>query len=500
MVPMLQCGFVRWNFSLAMLALHPSTQNPLSSPKTWLASGVLRLHLFGDRLRNLRIVVELHGELRPALTHRAERVHVTEHVGERHHGADHSGVAARLLTAHLAAPAGEIADDAADILFRCHRLDLHDRLEQLWARFQRAFPKGRTGRDLKRHDGRIDIVIGAVDEAHLHVEDREAGKHAGIDDALHALLHAWDVLLRHITADHLVLELEALARLVRLDRELDTGELAGTAGLLLVRVVDIGPPRYGLAIGYLRCADIGLNLELASHAIDDDVEMQLAHAFDDGLAGFVVHRDAERRFFLGEAMQRDTELLLVTLGLRLDRDLDDRVGKFHPLEDHGLYRIAQGVAGGHVLEARERHDVAGIGLLDVLAVIGVHQQHAADTLLLVFHRIEQSRAGFHLAGINAAEGKRAHEGVVHDLEGDACHGRHIDGRRQIVHHRVEHRLHPRVLEGRAAQDRHEDVVDGALADQHLDGLLARMLAFEVGLHGPLVELYRLFNEFLVILL
>jgi hypothetical protein len=30
MVPMLQCGFVRWNFSLAMLALHPSTKTTSS--------------------------------------------------------------------------------------------------------------------------------------------------------------------------------------------------------------------------------------------------------------------------------------------------------------------------------------------------------------------------------------------------------------------------------------------------------------------------------------
>src|SRR4029079_1917342 len=109
MVPMLQCGFVRWNFSLAMLALHPSTKNESllhERPKAAKPLGELRLHLFGDRLRDLRIVVELHGELRPALAHRAKRVHVTEHIGERDHGADHRGIAAALLPAHLAAPAG----------------------------------------------------------------------------------------------------------------------------------------------------------------------------------------------------------------------------------------------------------------------------------------------------------------------------------------------------------------------------------------------------------
>ena len=224
-------------------------------------------------------------------------------------------------------------------------------------------------------------------------------------------------------------ELEALALLVRLDRHLDARELARAAGLLLVGVIDIGALGDGLAERHLRRADIGLDLELAPHAVDDDVEMQLAHALDDGLAGLVVDRDAERGIFLGEAMQRDAELLLVAFGLGLDRDLDDRLGELHALENHRLGRIAQRIAGGDVLEAGQRHDVAGIGFLDVLAVIGVHQQHAADALLLVLHRIDQRGAGFHLAGIDAGEGERADERVVHDLEGQ--HGeRRVVARRR----------------------------------------------------------------------
>ena len=38
-------------------------------------------------------------------------------------------------------------------------------------------------------------------------------------------------------------------------------------------------------VGDLRLADVGLDLELALHAVDEDVEVELAHAADDGLAG-----------------------------------------------------------------------------------------------------------------------------------------------------------------------------------------------------------------------
>ena len=73
--------------------------------------------------------------------------------------------------------------------------------------------------------------------------------------------------------------------------------------------------------------------------------MQLAHALEDGLAGLLVGLDAERRVLGHQLGQRDAELLLVALGLRLDRDLDDRLGELHALEDHRLLRIAQRVAG-----------------------------------------------------------------------------------------------------------------------------------------------------------
>ena len=93
----------------------------------------------------------------------------------------------------------------------------------------------------------------------------------------------------------------------------------------------------------------------------------------------------------------------------------------------GLHRIAERVAGADVLEAGESDDVAGISFLDVLAVVRVHQKHAADALLLVAGRVQHRRTGLDLARIDAAEGDGADEGVVHDLEGE--HGERLFVRR-----------------------------------------------------------------------
>ena len=88
----------------------------------------------------------------------------------------------------------------------------------------------------------------------------------------------------------------------------------------------------GLAVGHLRAADGGLDVELAAHAVDDDLEVQLAHAGDDGLAGLLVGAHLEGGVLLRQAGEGHAHLLLVDLGLRLDRDVHDRVGEGDGLE------------------------------------------------------------------------------------------------------------------------------------------------------------------------
>src|SRR3546814_4753503 len=56
-----------------------------------------------------------------------------------------------------------------------------------------------------------------------------------------------------------------------------------------------------------------------------------------------------------------------------------------------------------------------ISLFDVLTRVGVHEEHTADLFLLVLHRIEVG-ALRERARIDAREGERADDRVVHDLE------------------------------------------------------------------------------------
>ena len=139
-------------------------------------------------------------------------------------------------------------------------------------------------------------------------------------------------------------------------------------------------------VGNLRGAHVGLHLELTQQTVDDDLQMELAHAGDDGLAGLLVGIGAEGGVLLSQLCQRDAHLLLAGLGLRLDGHADNGLGELHDLQDNRMLLVAERVAGGGVLQAHSRGDVAGVADLDILTVVGVHLQDAAHALAVVLRR------------------------------------------------------------------------------------------------------------------
>src|SRR3954467_3167005 len=227
---------------------------------------------------------ELHRVLRPALAEGPQLINVAEHIGKRDHRLDDLGVAPAVGALDLAAAAVDVADDVAEIILRRHHLDLHDRLEQRDAGLLRGLAHRAAGADLERKRRRIDVVIFAIDQLHLEVDDREADKRTGQGRFAHALFDRRDIFLRNVAALDVVGKDEARAALAGLELDLDLGELAGTARLLLMGVGQLDRLLEIFAIGDLRRADIGLDLELALHAIDQDLEVELAHSLDDGLA------------------------------------------------------------------------------------------------------------------------------------------------------------------------------------------------------------------------
>ena len=230
----------------------------------------------------------------------------------------------------------------------------------------------------------------------------------------------------------------------------------------------------GLAVSDLRTADVRVHPELAKEPVDDDLQVQLAHAGDDGLARLLVAADGEGRVLLGKTLQRHGELLLVGLRLRLDSLPDDRLGEDHLLQHDllGIVRRDQRVAGTGIGEPDGRHQLASVDLVALLAAVGVQLQEPADALALALGRVHDVRAGPERARVHPhvrqlpdvrvglhLEGERRQRAVLVGLACDllpvqrlALDRRHVERARQIVHDAVEQRLYALVLERGAYED------------------------------------------------
>ena len=137
----------------------------------------------------------------------------------------------------------------------------------------------------------------AVDEGRLEVDHGVAGHDAAGERVADALLDGAPELARHRAAHDLRLELEAGATLERLELQDAWPYWPLPPVWRTKRPSALGRAADRLAVADLRPADVGLHLELAQHAVDDHLEVQLAHAGDAGLGALLV--GADRKVGLG---------------------------------------------------------------------------------------------------------------------------------------------------------------------------------------------------------
>ncbi len=145
---------------------------------------------------------------------------------------------------------------------------------------------------------RIDLVIRTEIQRHLHINDRVTSKDTPFHGVHHTFAHRRNILARNDTALDPVNELESGPCELRLKAQTHVAILTAStclldvAGFLLHRLAD------GLAIRHLRLAHVCVDAELPSHAIDNNLQVQLAHTRNDGLTGLLIRRYPERRVLL----------------------------------------------------------------------------------------------------------------------------------------------------------------------------------------------------------
>ena len=295
---------------------------------------------------------------------------------------------------------------------------------------------------------------------------------------------------------------------------LTTG-LAGVLGLL------VGFLANGLAVSNLGSANVGLDLELTEQTVNDDLQMELAHAGDDRLAGLLIGPGAEGRVFFSELCQRNAHLLRAGLGLGLDGNADNGLREVHGLQNDGVLLVAQRVTGGGILQTDSSRNIARVNGVDVLTVVGVHLQDTADTLIVILDRVVDGGACVQRTGVHTEEAELTDIRVSHDLEGQSCErlvvggdtilllaglgvgaldGCNVGRSRHVVNNGIQQLLNAAVLVGGAADNGNDLVRDGSLTQSRLDFFLGQLFAFQVLHHQLFVGLSNSFDQLVMVLL
>ena len=276
----------------------------------------------------------------------------------------------------------------------------------------------------------------------------------------------------------------------------------------------------GFAVSHLRLANVGFNAEFALHAVDNDFKVQLTHAGNQGLTGFFVGLDAERRIFLRQTLQGNAHLFLIRLGLGLHGLRDHRLREHHAFQHDDRARIAQRFTGRHVFQTDAGGDVASTNFADFFTVVRVHLHNPADPLFLAANRIEDTVALAQNTRVDAHEGQLTHKRVGHQLERQrrelltiiclaanwrlvlihTFDRRNINRRRHEFDHRVEHALNALVLERGTTQHRLDFAGDGPRANAQFDFVFRQVTFFDVLVHELFGGFSRSFDHLLAPLL
>ena len=188
---------------------------------------------------------------------------------------------------------------------------------------------------------------------------------------------------------------------MRIQLDLGVPVLAAAAGLANVFAFRLGVLANGLAISHLRLADVGLNLVLAHHAVDDDFQMQLAHAADDGLSAVGIGVNFKRGIFLRQAPQRHAHFFLIGFRLGLNRNRNHGHRKRNIFERDGMLLIADRVARADALQSNGGANVARENFADLFALVGVHLQQPPNALTSAPARVQHG-----VSGLQSARSKR----------------------------------------------------------------------------------------------
>ena len=244
-----------------------------------------------------------------------------------------------------------------------------------------------------------------------------SGKRTSLDRLRDALLDSREVILRHRTAYNLLIEDVRRVQVAGgTELHLDMSVLAMAAGLLLVLVLHVGVLADRLAEGNLGLLDLDLDVVLAGQFILDDLQVQIAHAVNQGLAVCGVVDRLEGRILGRNLCHRLGDLVDVGLVYRPVAQVGVGLRDVHLGIGDRRRLCGEGISGLYDGELCESPQISCVELGDLCGPVALHDVELADLELVVGAGIVHEVIGLEDTGADFNQAVAADEGVDNGLE------------------------------------------------------------------------------------
>ena len=141
-------------------------------------------------------------------------------------------------------------------------------------------------------------MVRTIDQSSFDIDSLIARNDTVLHSFFNTCFNRSNVFFRYSTADDFTFEDKARTWFKRLQSNDRMTVLTATAGLTDKFALCLDSFADGLFVRNLRFTNLSLYLEFTFQTVNDNIQVQLAHAGDNGLSGFMIGISTESRILL----------------------------------------------------------------------------------------------------------------------------------------------------------------------------------------------------------
>ena len=275
-----------------------------------------------------------------------------------------------------------LTHNVTHVVLRNNNVNLHDWFKNNWVSLLSSVLQCQRSSNLKCSFRRVDFVVATIVELSLQVNQWVTGQDTILHSFLQTLFNGWNVFTRNDTTDNSIFEFETGTFFKRRKFDPNVTVLTLTTGLANELTLCRGSRRKCFTVGNLWLTNSNFGVEFTTQTFNDDVQVQLTHPGDQSFTSFRVSFSLEGRIFFSQLLQTLVHLVLVSLRLRFNRNLDNWFWEVHRFQLQWVIWISQGVTGSGVLQTDSSSNVPREHFWNFVLLVGVHLQQTTNTFTL----------------------------------------------------------------------------------------------------------------------